>query len=141
MKSIIQYLQISFNIKQAKNYLRFLCIAGFTKDFSIIVTPLTHLLRKSNYAWSLTCQDAFEKVKSVLLSMPVLSAQNFQKQFLLMVDASGVGVGTVLMQCDSDRIEHPVCYFFCKFNSSQRKYSITEKETLVLVLALHNRTF
>ena len=34
------------------------------------------------------------------------------KQFILMVDASGLGAGSVLMQSDSEEVEHhPVCYF------------------------------
>ena len=70
-------------------------------------------------------------MKSVLLSTPVVMAPNFQKQFLLMVDASDVGAGAVLMQSDSEGIEHPVCYFSRKFNPSQRNYSTIEKEALV----------
>ena len=61
-----------------------------------------NLLKKGQeYMWSSSCQEAFEKVKSVLLSTPVVLAPNFQKQFLLMVDASGVGAGAVLMQSNS----------------------------------------
>ena len=75
------------------------------------------------------------KVKSVLMTSPVLLAPNFQKQFLLMVDASGVGAGTVLMQHDSKGIDHAICYFSCKFNQYQKNYSTIEKETLALVLA------
>ena len=56
------------------------------------------------------------KVKSVLMTSPVLLAPNLQKQFLLMVDASGVGAGAVLVQHNSKGIEHPICYFSCKFN-------------------------
>ena len=109
------------------------------KNFSVIMAPLTNLLKKDQeYVWSRSCQEAFEKVKSVLLSIPVVMAPNFQKQLLLMVDASGVGAGAVLMQSDSKGIEHPVCYFSCKFNPSQRNYSTIEKEALVLVLALQN---
>ena len=77
-------------------------------------------------------------MQSVLLSTPVVMAPNFQKQFLLMIDISGVGAGAVLMQSDFEEIEHPVCYFSRKFNPSQRNYSIIEKEALALVLALQN---
>ena len=55
-----------------------------------------------------------------------------------MVDASGVGAGAVLMQHDSKGIEHPICYFSCKFNQHQKNYSTIKKETLALVLALQH---
>ena len=53
-----------------------------------------------------------------------------------MVDASGVGAGTVLMQHDFKGIEHPICYVSHKFNQYQKNYSTIEKEALALVLAL-----
>ena len=63
--------------------------------------------------WFTSCQNAFTRVRSVLMSVPVMLVPNFQKQFMLMVDATGVGAGAVLMQFDSDGIEHPICYFSC----------------------------
>ena len=80
----------------------------------------------------------FYEVKSVLMTSPVLLAPNFQKQFLLMVDASGVSAGAVLMQHDSKGIEHPICYFSRKFNQYQKNYSTIEKEALALVSALQH---
>ena len=44
-----------------------------------------------------------------------------------MVDASDIGAGTVLMQSDDKDIEHPACYFSCKFDSHQKNYSTIEK--------------
>ena len=139
MQSIIEYPPPS----NKRELLRFLGMVGyyqrFCKNFLVITAPLMNLLKKDQeYVWSRSCQEAFEKVKSVLLSTPVVMAPNFQKQFLLMVDASGVGAGAVLMQSDSEGIEHPVCYFSCKFNPSQRNYLTIEKEALALVLALQN---
>ena len=94
MQSIIEYPPPS----NKRELLRFLGMAGyyrrFCKNFSVITAPLTNLLKKDQeYVWSRSCQEAFEKVKSVLLSTPVVMAPNFQKQFLLMVDASSVGAG------------------------------------------------
>ena len=66
----------------------------------------------------------------------MLLAPEFMKQFILMIDASGIGDGAVLMQNDSQEVEHPVCYFSHKFGSHQRNYSTIEQETLSLVLSL-----
>ena len=121
----------------------FLGMAGyyrkFCQNFSVITAPLTNLLKKSQeYVWSTSCQDAFMKVKSVLTSTPVILVPSFQKQFMLMVDVSGIGAGTVLMQYDSSGIEHLICYFSHKFNQHQKNCSTIEKETLVLILSLQH---
>jgi len=58
------------------------------------------------------------------------------KQFILMIDASGLGAGSVLMQSDSQGVERPICYFSRKFDSHQKKHLTNEKETLTLVLSL-----
>ena len=139
IQSIVEYPPPSTR----QELMRFLGMAGyyrrFCQNFSVITAPLTNLLKKGQeYVWSPICQDAFMKVKSVLMTSPVLLAPNFQKQFLLMADASGVVAGVVLMQHDSKGIEHPICYFSRKFNQDQKNYSTIEKETLALVLALQH---
>ena len=54
-----------------------------------------------------------------------------------MVDASDVGVGSVLLQ-EFDGCLHPIAYFSRKLNESQTKYSTIEKETLALILSLQH---
>ncbi|KAL7831244.1 hypothetical protein SRHO_G00307470 [Serrasalmus rhombeus] len=92
---------------------RFLGMAGyyraFCKNFSVIVLPLTYLLHANvEYRWSDNCQKAFEGLKSVLCSAPVLAAPNFSYPFKLDVDACDSGAGAVLLQEDSQGIDHPV---------------------------------
>lgn len=88
--------------------------------------------------WSKECQGAFEKIKSLLLSVPVLKAPDFEKPFKLQVDASDIGAGAVLLQEGHHGIDHPVCYYSYKFNKHQVNYSTTEKETMALLLALQH---
>ena len=70
-------------------------------------------------------------LKSALLSDP-----DFQKLFILMIDANSLGAGAVLMQNDSQEVEHSICYFSCKFDTHQRNYSTIEQENLALVLSV-----
>ena len=73
----------------------------FCQNFSLIVVPLTNLLKKrQEYQWREDCQAAFQRIKMMLSSKPVLRAPVFQQPFHLMVDASDIGAGAVLMQCD-----------------------------------------
>ena len=99
----------------------------FFKKFSGIAEPLTNLLKKSTKdKWNDKCQDAFDRLKAILKSAPVLLAPDFDKCFKLAVDASDAGIGAVLLQEDNNGIDHPVCYFSKKFNK-QKYYSTIEK--------------
>ena len=127
--------------KCKRQLMRFLGMAGyyrkFCKNFSGIVEPLTNLLKKSTkFKWNDKCQDAFDRLKAILKSTPVLLAPDFDKCFKLAVDASDVGIGAVLLQEDNNGIDHPVCYFSKKFNKHQKNYSTIEKECLALILAI-----
>lgn len=115
------------------------CYRAFCKNFAEVASPLTNLLSQSKvFEWSSECQSAFDAVKTLLCSAPVLSAPNFSRPFKLEVDASEVGAGAVLIQEDVTGIDHPVCYFSRKFTKSQRHYSTIEKEALALLLALQH---
>ena len=121
--------------------MRFLGIAGyyrrFCKKISEVTAPLTELLKKSvKYHGPETCPKSFDKVKNLLCLEPVLTAPDFSKPFRLAMDASDVGA--VLLQCDDEDIEHPVCYFSKIFNVHQKNYSTIEKECLALILAIQH---
>jgi len=119
---------LNYSILTDKQQLmRFLGMVGyyrrFCQNFSLILAPLTNLLKKpQEYQWTEDCQAAFQRIKMMLSSKPVLQAPDFQQPFHLMVDASDIGAGAVLMQCDDKGIDHPVCYFSWKFDQHQKKF-------------------
>ena len=126
-----------------KELQRFLGLVGyyrsFCKNFSSVVYPLTELLKgKAKFVWSSACQQAFENVKCLLCSSPVLAAPCFDRPFMLQVDASQVGAGAVLLQGDDHGVVRPVSFFSKKFNRYQSNYSVIEKETLALIWALQH---
>ena len=126
-----------------RQLMRFLGMAGyyrkFCPNFSTIAEPLTRLLGKRvKFVWSPACENAFQKLKAILRSSPVLAAPDFTLPFKLAVDASDVAAGAVLLQEEKDGVDHPVCYYSKKFNKSQQNYSTIEKECLALVLALQH---
>ena len=80
----------------------FLGLAGyyrrFGKRFSFIASPLTKLLRKGvKFAWSDKCQNSFEQLKEMLVEAPVLTQPTSGKEYTLYSNASGIGLGCVLM--------------------------------------------
>jgi len=81
---------------------------------------------------NLKCQRAFDQIKGLLVSAPVLMMPGFKQPFILAVDTSDFGAGALLLQEDQKGIEHPISYFSHKFDKNQRNYSTSEKETLAL---------
>ncbi|XP_075076654.1 uncharacterized protein LOC142163281 [Nicotiana tabacum] len=81
----------------------FLGLAGyyrhFVKGFSSISSPLTRLTQKKvMFQWSDACRKIFEELKKRLTSAPVLTLPEVTEGFIVYCDASGVGLGCVLMQ-------------------------------------------
>ena len=67
---------------------------------------------------------------------PVLKSPRFEDSFILYTDASGGGIGSVLMQKDSNGVERPVAYFSRKLNKHQLHYAPIEKECLAIVMSV-----
>ncbi|WVZ49838.1 LOW QUALITY PROTEIN: hypothetical protein U9M48_001164 [Paspalum notatum var. saurae] len=63
----------------------------FIKDFSKTAKPMTSLTKKE-------CEEAFQTLKKLLTSAPVLAQPDVTKPFDVYCDASGNGLGCVLMQ-------------------------------------------
>jgi hypothetical protein len=71
----------------------------FMKDFSTIAAPLNELTKKGvEFVWGATQDNAFDEVKHLLSSAPLLALPKFSKQFEIEYDTSGIGIGGVLMQ-------------------------------------------
>ena len=71
----------------------------FVRDFSVIASLLTKLLKKGiNFEWIDKCQNSFEQLKGMLVEAPVLTQPTSGKKYTLYRDASGIGLGCVLMQ-------------------------------------------
>jgi hypothetical protein len=81
----------------------FLGLAGyyhrFIPNFSKIAKPMTQLLEKeAKFKWSPQCEEAFLTLKKLLTTAPVLAQPDIEKSFDVYCDASGTGIGGVLMQ-------------------------------------------
>jgi hypothetical protein len=81
----------------------FLGLAGYYRrfilDFSKIVKPITSLLKNdTKFDWSSRYNEAFEHLKVLLTTAPVLAQPDIEKPFDVYCDASGSGLGCVLMQ-------------------------------------------
>jgi hypothetical protein len=111
----------------------------FIKDFSKIAKPLTNLIKKDNeFIWNDNCQQAFDELKEKLVNHPILQHPNYGKEFILMTDSSGVGLGVVLAQKDNNNKEVVIAYASRTLNSTEQKYLITEQECLAVIWAIQH---
>ena len=95
------------------------------------VQPLTKLTRKSvRFSWDQSCQDAFESLKSKLVTAPVLAYHNAEGQYILDTDASGHAVGAVLSQVQ-DGEERVIAYASKALHGGQENHCTTKRELLV----------
>jgi len=122
--------------KSAKDIKSFLGLAGyyrrFIQDFSKIAMPLTKLTRKGvKYVWSEECQKAFEELKKRLITAPILKMPTGSGDMVIYSDASGQGLGCVLMQHG-----HVLAYASRQLKPHERNYPTHDLELAAVIFAL-----
>jgi hypothetical protein len=98
----------------------------------MIVKPMTELLKKGKtFEWTPRREASFQELKKRLTTTPVLTMPDIEKSFLIYCDASGQGLGCVLIQDD-----HVVAYASRQLRKHEEKYPTHDLELAVVVHAL-----
>jgi len=103
----------------------------FIKGFSQLCAPLTDLTKKGAFKWSEEAQITMDKMKKVMSTCPVLALLDFNLPFTLECDASGEGIGEILIQN-----RHPLAYESRKIRGPELLYVIYDKEMLAIIHTL-----
>ncbi|GKC33896.1 ty3-gypsy retrotransposon protein [Tanacetum coccineum] len=115
----------------------FFCLTGyyrkFIKGYGKIARPLTELTKKDNFHWNSDSQSAFDELKQHMNTAPVLALPNFSLPFEIECNASGKGVGAVLMQA-----RRPISYFSKALSDMNLSKSAYEKEIMALALSIQH---
>lgn len=103
----------------------------FIQNYGIICRPLFDSLKKDSFVWAAAQQEAFQTLKNKLTTAPVLALPNFQKPFILEADASGYGLGAVLMQEGK-----PLAFMSKSIGPKAQGMSTYDKEAMAILEAL-----
>jgi hypothetical protein len=94
--------------------------------------PMTELLVKGNtFEWTPRRETSFQELKKRLTTTPVLTMPDMEKPFSIYYDASGHGLGCVLMQDG-----HVIAYASRELRKHEEKYLTLELELAAVVHAL-----
>lgn len=89
------------------------------------------MLQDNSFRWIEEAKASFQQLKQAMSKPAVLTSPDFSKPFILECEASGRGVGVVLMQeCK------PIAFLSKALKGKTLDYSAYEKELLALVLSV-----
>ena len=107
----------------------------FCPGFAEIARPLHKLCEKGRkFQWTSEAQEAFDKLKKLLTSPPVLAYPLPNIRFIVDTDSSAYSVGGVLSQIQNGH-ERVIAYMSKSMNQHEQNYCTTRKELLAVVIA------
>jgi len=129
---------VSRNIKEVQ---KFLGLANyyrrFIKDFAKLAAPLHVLVRKEQkWKWEKKQERAFEKLKAVFTTEPVLAIPNIDREMRVETDASNYATRGVLSTKCEDGKWRPVAFISKLLNTTEQNYKIHDKEMLAVIRCL-----
>lgn len=102
---------------------------------SAVLTDMTGKASPVKVRWTQESENAFKDLKNCLCKEPVLQCPDFTLPFTVQTDASGVGLGAMLLQGENGN-QLPVQYISRKLFPREKRYSTVEKEALAIKWAL-----
>ena len=133
----IKIIQDWLEPKKVKNIQSFLGFANFYCQFifnySDIVIPLTHLIRKDMpWKFDSSCKDAFISLKKAFTSAPILTHWIPDAQLIVETDASDYALTAILSVVNEDNEVHPVAFHSRTFTVVELNYDTHDKELLAI---------
>jgi RNase H-like domain found in reverse transcriptase len=102
-----------------------------------LAQPITQLLKKKKkFEWIDECTEALNKLIKIVSSDPVLQWPNYDKPFMLEVDASQYAMGAIFYQENNEGKLCPVRYYSHTLNPTERGYNIHDCKLLAVMRGL-----
>jgi hypothetical protein len=109
----------------------------FVPDYAIHAHSFLRLLcHDIPFHWDDYAQQSFDDLKAALSNAPLISAPNYNRDYILYVSASAVSVAGILIQLRDDNHEHVIYYVSKNLSGPPLKYKHEEKLALAVVLAV-----
>ena len=142
MKAICKW-PVPPNVTEVRSFLGFTNFyQRFIKNYAQVVKPLYKLILGENASgkqnpikWDLECQNAFDNLKELCTTTPILACADFTKPFKLHTNASVLGLGAVLYQAH-EGVEKVISYANRSLTQSKTKYPVHKLEFFGLKWAI-----
>ena len=109
-------------------------VSRFIPHYATLTEPLRRLTKKdTKWKWTENEMQAFNTLKSMLTSSHVMAYFNKDKHTEIVVDASPVGIGAIMMQD-----KKVICYASRALTPTEQRYSQTDKEMLAVVYGVEH---
>ena len=114
----------------------------YIKDYAEVAAPLYEKTRAGSGSTRITVDAVelkhFERLKSALAELPLLSHPRLDQPFTLQADASKTAIGSVCLQRQPDGLQRPIAFFSRKLDAAQQNNSNYKRECLAVVHAMHH---
>jgi len=98
--------------------------------------PVTKKRKPKPFVWTPECEKAFCELKRLIASKPILAHPDIKKGFRVVTDASGSGLGAILVQLDDDGRERVVWFAGRALTDAEKRYTTGERELLAVRWAI-----
>ncbi|EIE80639.1 hypothetical protein RO3G_05344 [Rhizopus delemar RA 99-880] len=124
-----------------KEIQRFLGLVNYFRKYLPNISEVTAPLDKLRFEgkldklWTSEQESAFEKIKALLSSAPLLHHPDLEQPFYVATDASNYSIGAVLYQVIKNETRY-IGFMARSLSSSEKNYSTTKRELLAVIFAL-----
>ena len=131
-------------VMEVRSFLGFMgYYCRFIPKFTQVAWPLHELTsgenvgkKKAAIKWDSRCQQAFDDLKKLCTTVPILAYADFSKPFKLHTDACGMGLGAVLYQTREDGTKAVIAYASRSLSKAESHYPAHKLEFLALKWAV-----
>ena len=94
------------------------------------------LNKYARFEWKDKCQRSLDTLKKNMVTTPILVFLDWTKDFHVHIDASSVALRIILAQPREGDIDHPIKFVIQKLSTTERNYTMIQREGLAIVYAL-----
>lgn len=131
----VRQFRVPKDKEELRSFLGLVCyVARFIPDLSTMTSPLRELLKlNAKFDWKNEQQQAFDHIKEYMVNPTKLGYFDPNKKTRLVVDASPVGLGAVLLQFDKGGETIVIEYGAKSLTEAEKRYCQPEREALAIV--------